>query len=413
MHYLGDVMRFRVLIVIIIIAASLDSNSIFSFEGMPVQYYGNDVYGMGMGDTGISDLHRINPNFSNPSMMTSTNKVLFSTAASLGFMWYEDKAGNSFRDDGLVLPYFQIAVPLLNHRIGFSFNSVASGVLENEMDTQFITSAGDTLVYSETNRLSSGLFKGDLIYAYKNPIANIGVAMNYHLGHRVRYWKQDFSDAGYTDSKYEIEKNFKNPGYTIGISKKIEALSLALSYSNRVKLKGEIIYKYGHQPLADTLKFADDYIFEVPARISGGVSAKFLEKYKVSLEGHYEMWKDTDLYQKNTYKIGFGLGYDPLSGYGNWYERIPLRCGFYLRELPFEKNNNKIMENAITFGTSIPLQSASQSIEMAIQYTTRGNLENNSLSDQSLIFTFGITGFDIFRKRPKNIEPRDIPKADK
>lgn len=405
-------MKYKVLSVILVLASALLGNSIFSFDGMPLQYYGNDVYGMGMGDTGISDLHRINPNFTNPSIMTSTNKVLFSTAASLGYMWYKDADDNSYRDDGLVLPYFQVAVPLKNHRIGFSFNSVASGDLENEYDTQFVTSESDTLLYSETNRLSSGLFKGDLIYAYKNPLVNIGFAVNYYLGHRVRYWKQDFENGSYVDTKYEIEKNFKNPGFTVGISKKMNSFSLALSYSNHVKLEGDKIFKYGHQPLADTL-FTDEYNFEVPAKLSGGISYKFLEKYKASVEGHYEMWEETDLYEKNTYKLGFGLGYDPLSGYGNWYERIPLRCGAYIRELPFDKNGSKIMEQALTFGTSIPLKSANKTIEIAVQNTTRGNVDDNGLKDDSLMFTFGITGFDIFKKRPKKIQPRDIPKADK
>lgn len=395
----------------IILSFAVWANSVFSFDGMPLQYYGNDVYGMGMGDTGISDLHRINPNFTNPSIITSTNKVLFSTAASLGNMWYEDADGNSFRDDGIVLPYFQLAVPLKNHRLGFSFNAVASGSLENTFDTQYVTTAGDTLAYSEINRLSSSLFKADLIYAYKNPILNLGFAVNYYLGHRVRYWEQDYDDSDYTDTKYEIEKNFKNPGFTLGISKKLNSVSLALSYANHVKLEGEEIFKYAHEPAADTL-LTDDYLFETPAKISGGISYKFLEKYKASLEGHYELWEDTDLYEKNTYKIGFGLGYDPLSGYGEWYERIPLRCGAYIRELPFDKNGSKIMEQAFTFGTSIPLKSANKKIEIAVQYTQRGNIDDHGISDDSLMFTFGITGFDIFKKRPRKIEPRDIPEAD-
>ena len=410
---MGDFMKFKIAFYLLIIAASIWGNSIFSFDGMPLQYYGNDVYGMGMGDTGISDLHRINPNFTNPSVITSTNKVLFSTAANLGYIWYKDADDNTFRDDGLVLPYFQLAVPLQNHRLGFSFNSIASGDLENVFETQFITTTSDTLLYSEINRLSSSLFKGDLIYGYKNHILNIGIAMNYYLGHRVRYWKQDFESSNYVDTKYEIEKNFKNPGFTVGASKKCNSLSLALSYSNHVKLEGDVVFKYGHQPLADTLDLADDYVFEVPAKISGGITYKFLEKYKASVEGHYEMWEETSLYDKNTYKIGFGLGYDPLSGYGNWFERIPLRCGAYIRELPFNTNQNRIMEQAFTFGTSIPLKSANKTIEIAVQYTTRGNIQDNELQDKSLMFTFGITGFDIFKKRLKKIQPRDIPEAEK
>jgi len=152
-------------------------------------------------------------------------------------------------------------------------------------------------------------------------------------------------------------------------------------------------------------------LFEVAPSISGAVTMKFLEKFKASFDIHYDMWEDTDLYNKNTLKAGLGLAYDPLSGYGNWYERIPVRVGGYFRELPFDAN--KIIEQAVMFGSSIPLKSANKKIEFAVQYLTRGNLDDNKLSDRSLMFTFGITGFDIFKKRPKKIEHRDIPKADK
>ncbi|MFC1898624.1 hypothetical protein ACFLYJ_03525 [Candidatus Cloacimonadota bacterium] len=405
-------MKYSVLLILTILCSALLGNSVFSFDGMPVKYYGNDVYGLGMGDTGNSDLHRINPNFSNPSIAVSTNKVLFSTAASLGYTWYEDDLGNSFKDDGIFLPFFQVAIPILNHRFAFSFNSVSSGNLENERETEWATSSGDTLSYSETNRLSSNIYKGDLIYAYKNPILNIGASINYYLGHRVRYWKMDFADGNYTDTKYEIEKLFKNPGFTLGASKKIGGLSLSAAYSSAVDLDGDVELKYGHSPYADTLSLADDFLFQIPAKVSGGFTYKFLEKYKLSTEMHYEMWEGTEQYDKNTLKIGAGFAYDPLSGYGSWYERIPLRFGGYMRELPFEKNNEKIIEQALTFGTSIILKSANKKIDLAVQYLTRGDVDANGLNDTSLMFTIGITGFDIFRKQIKKIEDREIPKAD-
>ena len=112
-------------------------------------------------------------------------------------------------------------------------------------------------------------------------------------------------------------------------------------------------------------------------------------------------------------KFGFGIGYDPLSGYGNWYNQIPLRFGGYMRELPFEKNDKKIVEKAFTCGVSIPLKSPDKKIEIAAKYLTRGNVDEHSLADRSIMFTFGVSGFDIFKKRPKKIAPRDIPKADK
>ncbi len=405
-------MKYKLVLMLLLMTALLTGNSIFSFAGMPLEYYGNDIYGVGMGETGSADLFRINPNFHNPSLAITTNNVLFSTAASMGYMWYKDSADNKFRDDGIYMPYFTMAIPIKNHRFAFNFNSVASGNIENATQCDPFISYGDTLQYSEINRLSTSLYKAGMVYAYKNSIVNVGVAIDYYLGHRIRYWKLDFEDINYADAKYEVEKIYKNPGFTLGLSKKIGKISLGVAYSSHIKMEGDVTYKYGHTPYADTLNLEDDFLFEVPAQISGGITWKILDKYKASFDGHYQMWQDTEDYDKNTLKLGLGLAYDPLSGYGSWFEKIPLRIGGYYRELPFDVNNEKIIEKALTFGTSIPLKSPNKKIEFAVTYTTRGDVDEHGISDESLMFSFGITGFDIFRKRYKRIEHREIPVAD-
>jgi len=405
-------MKYKITAVLLLISALLAGNSIFSFNGMPLEYYGNDVYGMGMGETGSADLFRINPNFHNPSLTSTTNNVLFSTATSLGYIWYKDQANNKFRDDGIYMPYFNLAVPIKDHRFAFSFNSVASGDIDNVVQCDPIISFGDSLQYSEVNRLSSSLYKADVIYAHKNEFANIGISMNYYLGHRIRYWKLDFEDDELEDAKYEMEKLYKNPGFTVGISKKTGNISIGATYSSHIKLEGDVTYKYDHTPYADTLNLVDDFLFEVPAQVSAGFTWKLLEKYKISVDSHYQMWEETEVYSKNTFKLGVGFAYDPLSGYGSWYEKIPLRIGGYYRELPFDVNDEKIIEKAITFGSSIPLKSPNKKIEFAVTYLTRGDVDTHGISDESLMFSFGITGFDIFKKRPKRIEHREIPKAD-
>ncbi|MDP8201988.1 MAG: hypothetical protein P9M11_07590 [Candidatus Tenebribacter burtonii] len=404
-------MKYKIIMIFLLTTALLAGNSIFSFDGMPLEYYGNDVYGLGMGETGSADIFRINPNLHNPSIATTTNNVLFSTATSLGYMWYKDSDNNEFRDDGIYMPYFTMTIPIKKHRFSFSFNSIASGNIENTIECDPFVSFGDTLQYSEINRLSTSLYKADMVYAYKSSIVNIGVAMNYYLGHRIRYWNRDFENDDYEDAKYEIEKIYKNPGFTVGLSKKISKVSLGIVYSSYVKLEGSETYKYAHTPYADTL--SDDFHFEVPVQISGGITWKFLEKYKASFDGYYQIWQDTENYDKNTLKLGLGFAYDPLSGYGSWYEKIPLRIGGYYRELPFDVNNEKIIEKALTFGFSIPLKSPNKKIEFAVNYTTRGDVDKHGLSDESVMFSLGITGFDIFKKRYKRIEHREIPKADK
>jgi len=91
-------MKFLNIIPIIFCTAFLAANSIFSFDGLPVQYYGNDVYGLGMGESGTGDLFRINTDYLNPSVASTSNQVTFSTAVSLGYIRYKDK-DSSYRAD--------------------------------------------------------------------------------------------------------------------------------------------------------------------------------------------------------------------------------------------------------------------------------------------------------------------------
>jgi len=122
-----------------------------------------------------------------------------------------------------------------------------------------------------------------MVYAHKNSFVNIGVAMNYYLGHRIRYWNLDFEDSDYTDAKYEIEKVYKNPGFTVGFSKKIGKVSLGAAYSSHVKLEGAETYKYAHTPYADTLSLEDDFfVLHFDEEISLGIDSGSVLLYRPS-----------------------------------------------------------------------------------------------------------------------------------
>jgi len=400
-------MKCFLIVLLALSVISMFGNSIFSFDGMPEKNYGADIYSAGMGDCGAADLFRVNANFANPSMATSTNKVMFSTGGELGYFWYAD-GNNYFRDDGLILPYFSIAVPIQNHRFGFSFNSISSGNLQNKEIKTF----QDTINYTLTNTIKSNLFKTSIIYAHKNNFANLGVSVDYYLGHRTQGWQLDFENDDFTNTKYEHEKIFKNVGFTAGISKKAKNFTYGLSYSSRVKLDGNEYFKFDHYPEVDTL-YLDEYAFVTPAELSNSFTFKFLKHFKTSVDFNYELWSNTDLYTENTYRIGGGFAFEPSRTKSRWYKRMPLRFGGYYRELPFRVNEKIILEKAVTFGLTIPLKFSDKKIDVAVKYLMRGNFKKHDIEDSALTFSFGITGFDIFGKRIRKTAPREIPKASK
>lgn len=380
-------------------------NSIFSFEGMPSAHFGNDTYGLGMGSTGFGDLFRIGTNYQNPAMLATANKVIFSTAVRMGYLWYLENEGAGYRDEELHFPYFTFAFPVYKHRFGILYQPYLSGLLRNEKMREGEYS------YKEVNRISETVNKISLSYAYRFEAINIGFAMNYFLGHQIRYWEMDFSDSAINNAKYEKENSFKNIGFSAGISKKKETFSWSIAVQSGSILKGNSIYRFNFTPGADTLQ-TNKKLFEVPEILSFGYTQRLPKHFKLSAEMHYEFWKRTDFYEKNSYKIGLGTSYDPVSGYGKWYERIPLRIGGYYRLLPFTKNNSKIEEKAFTWGFSIPFVAPEKQLDFACEYILRGDADIHGVRDKILYFSIGINGFDIFSRRPKKTAPREIPEAE-
>jgi hypothetical protein len=373
--------------------------------------YGYDVYSVGMGSSGSADFFRINTNYTNPAVATNINKVIFSTSLAFGYQWYESE-NNSYRDDGLTFPYFTFAFPINNHKFGFSFNTYLSGNLESSVDKSWEDQQGNSYNFVETSKISSNIYRADIFYAYKNPIVNFGIAGNYYLGHRTSYWETEFEEE-LLNNKYESEKEFKNPGLTVGLSKKWDKISVGLSYAIKTDLNGEYSFKYNHEPYEDIIG-EDSKLFTVPARYNASLTYKINEKYKTSCDLIWEEWDSISDNYHNSYQLSLGVAYDPLSGYGEWYEQIPLRAGGYVRKLPFNSvNGEEIWEQSLSFGTSIPLRTPGKKIDLAAQYTDRGKISENQYRDKNLMFHIGITGFDIFKKRYKKIAPREIPKPDK
>lgn len=411
----------RILILIILLSVmGLFANSVFAPQGYPITPSGNDIYGLGMGDTGIADTYRINVNSDNPSLYVTAKNVTLTTAVKMGYYWYKE-SGDKFRDDGIHFPYFTIIVPVKNHRLGISMRSIYSGDLDTGAEST-IEQNGETIEYEEINRKSGNIYRLGLHYAVKTPIVNFGASALYYQGNNIRYWSLDFDESEYTDSKYEIEKTFSGFNWNVGLSRDFGKLSLGLSYEPGKKLDGSYYYKFNYSPGTDTLSSAED-MFELPPTIQGGISCMLRSTLKANFDVRYRLWESTEISYinnfsgveeeyMNSWKLGAGMSYEPLAGFGKWYESIPVRAGVTIGRLPFKSDSEDINEYGISAGSSLLLNSPGRKIDFAFGYTIRQTNDSNAKSDESFEFSVGLTGIDVFKKRAKRIEPREIPKVD-
>ncbi|HPF08973.1 MAG TPA: hypothetical protein PL020_04485 [Candidatus Cloacimonadota bacterium] len=377
-------------------------NSIFSYEGYPVQFYGRDIYSLGMGDTGASDNFRYNTGYANPAQSNRSNKTLFGTGIIAGYTSYESQyAGvkRSFRDDALDFPYFSISIPVKHHRIGFQFNSMASGVVNNQY-----TYTDSTIERQETDKY---LYRGDLIYSYQYKDFSMGISGNYYFGHDDRTFEQS-SPENTVPTKESLLKNYKNPTVSFGFLQRLARHSWGAHLTLPVTLKGDSKRSSIH-----STEDAGEVSLELPMQYGISYTTLLHPQLKLAVDANYESYSTLEDEYRDGLKTGLGLAYEPESGQKYWYRSIPLRMGGWYRQLPFQdKNSEYIDEMAYTAGLSIPLKNEVSRIDLAVQYLTRGSLEKNNLSDRSLMFMFGITGFDIISKAPDRTAPREIPKAE-
>jgi len=365
---------------------------------------------MGAGDTGWADLFRLNLSHGNPALAITSNTVSLSGASTFGYMTYYDSDDHSFRDDGVTFPYFSFTLPIKSLRFGLHFASIAAGNVENEHGRDDFVIDGDTLGVNEISRIQGNIYRTNLLVALKNDLCNVGVALNGYIGQRVDNTEQDFSDSNLMDTQYETARFFDGYGFTIGLARRFGDVAASVSYASPSTLKGDLEFT----SIFDNEKLGDSE-YELPAHVGAGLAWRFKETLKACLDVHYELWEDTNTYEDgvNAWKVGLGLSYDPLWGYGSWYERIPLRAGVGYRLLPFKVNGNDVNETLFSFGLSAPLKNPGDQIHFAVQYIIRGDKSKNGVEDKSLLFSIGATGFDIFKSREKRTAPREIPMPDR
>lgn len=397
-------------------------NSIFSYHGTPCQNYGNDVYGMSMGDVGVSDVFRKNTGYGNPAMLGNATKTLFSSGLLFGWTNYASESATSskktYKDNSLDFPYFSVAIPYRAHHFGFQFNSLASGVIKNQTTFTYPTSTGTNTV-TEKQSINEYIYRADLIYAYNYKNFNVGLGLDYYFGHDNRSFRQNAGFGVWTlnsegDSLFNtievLEKTFKNPSATLGVTAQFTDLSIGAYFTKGCTLKGESIRSSIHES-ENPVKI--EHI--IPNHIALGLTKKMMAEYKISSDFQIDLWKAENQagYTQDSWKIGVGIAQEPAdNNRRTLLGQMPKRLGFSYRQLPFEVNNNTVTETALTAGITLPIKLSDNRLDFGVQYLWRGNLAENNLQDRSLMFMIGLTGFDVLSKGSRRTAPREIPEVE-
>lgn len=392
--------RLAVIIGVLGLGLLWGGNSIFSYYGYPVRNFGKDIYSMGMGDTGSSDIFRYNTGYANPAMFNRDNKTLFGTGLLMGYTIYNSEVNGdkkSFWDDALDFPYFNVSVPLGKQRLAAQFSPHSSGLVSNQ------TTLSDGTLEQQT--ADKYLYRADLIYSAKLGTLNLGLSGNLLFGHDKRYFYQS-GTYGNFNTRESLIRDFKGQTLTAGAIKSFDKISLGAYYILPVELKGNSVRNSVHET-----EPAVDYDYELPASYNAGITVLPYEQFKLAADVTYEPWSEISGSYRNSLKAGIGLAYEPDPElHKSAFMRLPLRLGGSYRQLEFkDKDGNEIDELGLSCGLTFPLKREVNRIDLGLQWLKRGNLSSNHLSDTSIMLMLGFTGFDLITKGSDRTAPRDIP----
>ncbi|PKN78650.1 MAG: hypothetical protein CVU48_07765 [Candidatus Cloacimonetes bacterium HGW-Cloacimonetes-1] len=378
-------------------------NSVFSYYGSPYQYYGNDMYSMGMGDAGATDIFRNNTGYANPAQFNTSKQSLFSTGMLFGYTKYQSDVNGTqkFTDNSMDFPFFSMSIPVRNQRFGFQFNSFSSGLDKNQI-------AIDSLGITEKQSMDRYMYRADLIYSYNIKRLHLGASANYYFGHDTRTFEQTGS-YGVFNTKEKLENAYKNPTFTLGAIQAFDKLSIGAYFTMPVTLKGDQIRSSIHE-----VEPAVDYEHKLPAMISGGFTYLPTPQLKISTDLNYEQWSDTNCNYDDSWRLAVGIAREPQkSAARKKIMDLPMRVGASYRTLAFKgPNDSSIDEYSASCGISVPLKKENNCIDLGFKFTNRGNLSNNNLQDTSYMLLLGFTGFDFLTKQADRTAPRYIPEAE-
>jgi len=386
----------------------INATSVFTNYGIPQTFNGRDIIGEGMGETGCGNLLRNNSSLYNPSLSVNSYYTVFSTAFSLGNITTKNNQdGGTFKSDESVFPYFNLIIPVYQHRFGFSYNSLGTGKYNSEKATT--STIGDMTEICKSDRT---VYKCDFFYANKNDYVNLGVSASLYFGHNTNFYKADFTDETLTDTKYEVDETFKNPGFSLGLSKQInDNLSLGSVIAFPVTLDGDKkISSIAYSQNLNNTKY------EIPAKISLGAAYRYAKNFNLAADIDYQLWSAVDTYKNSDNTLSFGIGteYQGQEKSNNYFLKIPQRIGFSYKQIPLEpitSESHQAEEISGTYGISLPIKTHDSRIDLAVKIFNRSSNQTD-FEENGFLISIGTVGFDIFKKNLDRKGHRDIPVAD-
>ncbi len=236
---------------------------------------------------------------------------------------------------------------------------------------------------------------GSMSYERRAEFVNASTNYYYNLRDIDLYEMSDF----YLD--YGIQHKTK-------INKKW-MLTSGITYSPAVKINGKHSGLAQTYYLLDGFEYAKDTInsfqnksgtITLPARLGLGIVAHYSDRIAFGIDYKTQNWTKFEAFDikdslQNSSSLSVGAQYipNPANGRGFW-QHVQYRVGLNYASTYLKIRSTQLTEQSINLGAAFPIIKSLSTLNVALQYGTRGTIENNLIREKFFAINLGLSFSD-------------------
>lgn len=384
----------------VIAGSSLSANSYFSKYGLGLsRQFAGSAY-LGAGNAGVAAFSPLVLQYYNPAAISYLTRTRFE-----GTFLYEKAEVTTSNSSGKIsdsgFNTIHIGIPM-TRGYALSFGLMPYSVLNYRFESQ-----GTDSLYTSKLTGSGGIERGFLRLAGRigNRVA-WGAGMDVYFGRLEHTWNVAF-----------VGTNFRNTDDVTSIS----AVGMGAHFGTLVHVNEKIsVGAVWTSPTSLSIKKQVDYAFRTENDISEGTAkTPFVQEYGLNFRPSPSVMVLADISMANwgsvstkdalganttnTFRYAAGIDVNPSKKlYDSFFKKVSYKLGFNAGTLPFlDVKGEKVQEQYVTAGISIPYNAFNSMLDMSFEYGTRGTLDKNIAEEKVFRFVFGIASGERWFVRPK------------
>lgn len=372
---------------------------------------------LGMGELGVATADGDFINSINPASWYGLSRTRIELSLKYYGTFLSDKNSNNYFGEaefhGLTFAFpvsSSYGIGIAGGMIPFSNVSY-----KNEQTVVGNPTTGDYILNYEGSGGITKLFLGS---SYKFPFGlSAGASFDYYFGNLNYFSRVSFLNTNNIDTEFAKKVDPSGYGATFGlISPDISSLissenisnfriGFSLGYFSELDVDTNLVST--SSLLTDTITFGKAKM-TIPIRTVFGLSFVLSKNYNFSLDymfqqwGHYKFNNATSDQMQDAFMISAGMEYKPARELGaTFWEQIIWRCGLSYEKTQYIVNETSINQYSVSGGLSFPMSSAN-TIDLGLQFSTRGTTESNLIKENLVRFNLGISFGELWFYRPDN-----------